>query len=93
MFHRSEIKTSDVATHLTTHYTVHTVSVITQKLFRLLHPRNDANMRMRRRSNIAFIANISQMCCRKNSIVIFSLKGNIFSVKLPKKCLKTTLTF
>ena len=39
----------------------------------------------RRRSNIVFITNILQVCCRQNGIVIFFFKWNFFSVKRPTK--------
>jgi len=42
------------------------------------------------RSNVAFIANTLQMCCRKNGIVIYFFRGNFFNEKgqIPNEFLK-----
>ena len=70
---------------LTTHYTVHALPEIMQKIyFESSIPQILSTSERGRRFNIAFITNILQMCCRKNEIVIFFLRGNFISVKTSK---------
>jgi len=71
--------------------TVWTFPVITQKIyFKSCIPQILLTSQAWRRSNIAFVANTLQMCCRIKWNSKISFIGNFFSVKRPNEFLRPT---